>query len=169
MFSCMVETWLVFKSFGSQILLLPHYFLHFREMGFRPMENFHQVPQRLRLLWLRTCWPLPGPWRCSSCTWFFCCQTNCSPSVVQTLRYSILLISNTIEQSIQCYVKTAYLLSREHLLSLSRIVVRSYDGAMKFQPTVHCKYIFTVLKCLPISTVISLYGLHLIAAPSTVE
>ena len=29
--------------------------------------------------------------------------------------------------------------------------------------------IFTVFKCVPISTVISLYGLHLIAAPSTVE
>ena len=29
--------------------------------------------------------------------------------------------------------------------------------------------IFTVFKCVPISTVISLYSLHLIAAPSTVE
>ena len=29
--------------------------------------------------------------------------------------------------------------------------------------------IFTVFKCVPISTVISLYGLHLIAAPSKVE
>ena len=29
--------------------------------------------------------------------------------------------------------------------------------------------IFTVFNCVPISTVISLYGLHLIAAPSTVE
>ena len=29
--------------------------------------------------------------------------------------------------------------------------------------------IFTVLKCVRLSTVISLYGLHLIAAPSTVE
>ena len=29
--------------------------------------------------------------------------------------------------------------------------------------------IFTVFKCVPISTVLSLYGLHLIAAPSTVE
>ena len=29
--------------------------------------------------------------------------------------------------------------------------------------------IFTVFKCVPISTVISLHGLHLIAAPSTVE
>ena len=29
--------------------------------------------------------------------------------------------------------------------------------------------IFTVFKCVPISTVISLYGLHLIAAPSTFE
>ena len=29
--------------------------------------------------------------------------------------------------------------------------------------------IFTVFKCVPIFTVISLYGLHLIAAPSTVE
>ena len=29
--------------------------------------------------------------------------------------------------------------------------------------------IFTVFKCVPISTVISLYVLHLIAAPSTVE
>ena len=147
MFSCMVETWLVFKSFGSQILLLPHYFLHFREMGFRPMENFHQVPQRLRLLWLRTCWPLPGPWRCSSCTWFFCCQTNCSPSVVQT----IALFNTTDFQ----YYWTKYSVlcqngisvkPRKDLLSLSRIVVRSYDrttydGAMKFQPTVHCKYI----------------------------
>ena len=28
---------------------------------------------------------------------------------------------------------------------------------------------FTVCKCVPISTVISLYGLHLIAAPSAVE
>ena len=29
--------------------------------------------------------------------------------------------------------------------------------------------IFTVFNCVPISTVVSLYGLHLIAAPSTVE
>ena len=29
--------------------------------------------------------------------------------------------------------------------------------------------IFTVFNCVPISTVNSLYGLHLIAAPSTVE
>ena len=29
--------------------------------------------------------------------------------------------------------------------------------------------IFTVFKCVPLSTVISQYGLHLIAAPSTVE
>ena len=29
--------------------------------------------------------------------------------------------------------------------------------------------IFTVFNCVPISTVISLYGLHLIAAPSTVK
>ena len=29
--------------------------------------------------------------------------------------------------------------------------------------------ISTVFNCVPISTVISLYGLHLIAAPSTVE
>ena len=29
--------------------------------------------------------------------------------------------------------------------------------------------IFTVFKCVPISSVISLYGLHSIAAPSTVE
>ena len=29
--------------------------------------------------------------------------------------------------------------------------------------------IFTVFKCVPISTVISLYGLNLIPAPSTVE
>ena len=28
---------------------------------------------------------------------------------------------------------------------------------------------FTVFNCVPISTVVSLYGLHLIAAPSTVE
>ena len=30
------------------------------------------------------------------------------------------------------------------------------------------KVIFTVFNCVPISTVISLYGLHLIAAPTTV-
>ena len=43
--------------------LLPfsHYFHHFLGKGFHPMESFHQVPQRLRLLWLRTCWPLLGP------------------------------------------------------------------------------------------------------------
>ena len=29
--------------------------------------------------------------------------------------------------------------------------------------------IFTVFNCVPISTVISMYGLHLIAAPSAVE
>ena len=29
--------------------------------------------------------------------------------------------------------------------------------------------IFTLFMCVPLSTVISLYGLHLIAAPSTVE
>ena len=29
--------------------------------------------------------------------------------------------------------------------------------------------IFTVFNCVPISTVVTLYGLHLIAAPSTVE
>ena len=49
-----------------------------------------------------------------------------------------------------------------------RVIMESRDHELQ----VHCKYIqgnFYSFKCVRVSTAVSLYGLHLIAAPSTVK
>ena len=57
--------------------------------------------------------------------------------------------------------------------SLNKIIkMRVIEIQMVETPTYTAnifKVIFTVFKCVRLSTVVSLYGLHLIAAPSTVE
>lgn len=48
------------RSFGSRSPLRRRCFRRCRGTATRPKVSFHQVLRRLRLLWLRTCWPLPG-------------------------------------------------------------------------------------------------------------
>ena len=64
------------------------------------------------------------------------------------------LISNCLFGAIVLTKKPTILLRISALLSLTANIF---------------EVIFTVFNCVPISTVVSLYGLHLIAAPSTIE